>query len=219
MAYGTSKCAHYSHMYTQNTNWMFYKREFSICVCVRELSISKLQYYCQNSQLGIWSKVDFFISILIPFYTWFSKRNDFTAVTGAFSDSRPVSHILCVFVGSMEAAGSGTSAASKPSSWANLSLGLQTVFYGALCAFVPDRLAQWNDLIRKDTPFDFKRKSHAPSAQVAVVRSVILVVLFWKDGFGMQICMSMSTYICMWTTCSIFTQKSHCQQDMTQTLV
>lgn len=117
----------------------------------------------------------------------FTRGNDFMAVTGTLSYSCLISHVWHAFVNFVEAAGSGGSVASKPSSWANVSLGL---FYGALCAFVPDRLAQWNDLILKDTPSDFKAKPRAPALCLVcsqclsggVARSVILLVFFGRTG-------------------------------------
>lgn len=113
----------------------------------------------------------------------------------SLSYSCMISHVLHAFVNAVEAAGSGGSVASKPSSWANLSLGL---FYGALCEFVPDRLAQWNDLILKDTPSDFKLKPRAPALCLVcshclsgVVRSVILVVFFGRTGLECKyVCVS-----------------------------
>lgn len=80
------------------------------------------------------------------------------------SDSCPISHLQHALVNCVETAGRKWSnhcvlLPSKSSSRAKLSLEQQTVIYGVLCTFVPDRHAHWNDLILKDTPSDFLLKS------------------------------------------------------------
>lgn len=64
MAYGTSKCAHYSHVYTQNTNLMLYKRELAICdghkglemvkSCLLYFQLNVFLYMIQPEEMVSW---------------------------------------------------------------------------------------------------------------------------------------------------------------------